>query len=112
MSPWQYTDAWVCRDVQYFGMIVLAKMCSTQETLELMCAYYSEVLTAEKPHKRYDKFNVDMFTDAQCHVLFRFDQDHSVSGNCLFQMTLIIFAFCHEQKMSVFFQCNFTDNFC
>ncbi len=61
---------------QYFAAIALAKMCLMQETLELMCAYYSDVLTAEKPYERYEKFDVDMFTDEQCRVLFRFDCDH------------------------------------
>ncbi len=51
---------------EYFTALALSKMCSTQEMLLLMGAYYADVLTEEHPHEKYDKFDLDNFTNAQC----------------------------------------------
>ena len=63
---------------EYFAALALSKMCSTQETLLLMGAYYADVLTEVWPHEKYDRFDLDNFTNAQCRALFRFEHEHVI----------------------------------
>ncbi len=63
---------------EFFSAVALAKLCTTNELLHLMCAHYSDCLTMEKPHEKYDQFDLDNFSNSQCRMLFRFDKDDMV----------------------------------
>ncbi len=63
---------------EFFVTLALTKLCSTEELLQLMCVHYSNVLTVEKPHEKYECFDIDNFSNAQCRSLFRFEKDHLI----------------------------------
>ncbi len=63
---------------EFFSAVALAKLCMTDELLHLMCAHYSDSLTSEKPHEKYERFDLENFSNSQCHTLFRFDKDDMV----------------------------------
>ncbi len=68
-------EADVC---MYFAILAMSNMVLTEDLLLLMAAHTADKLIEEKPHEDFEKFDIDNFSNAQCHALFRFDKDDLV----------------------------------
>ncbi len=64
------TDAY-----KYFAALSLSNLVTTDELLMLMTAYSADHLLQEKPHEKFDHFDLDNYDDTQCKALFRFEKD-------------------------------------
>ena len=60
---------------EFFAAVALSKLCTSKELLHLMCTHYCDTLTVEKPHEKYERFDIDNFSNSQYCNLFRFKKD-------------------------------------
>ena len=51
---------------EFFATLAMTKLCITSEVMQLMSAHYTDVLTEEKPHEKYERFDIDNFPNVQC----------------------------------------------
>ncbi len=64
---------------QHFAALAMSNLVSTDDLLLLLAAYSADKLLMDKPHKSYDRFDIDNFSNAQYRGLFRFDKDDLVN---------------------------------
>ncbi len=51
---------------EFFATLAMTKLCTTSEVMQLMSAHYADVLTEDKPHEKYEHFDIDNFSNVQC----------------------------------------------
>ncbi len=78
-------------DYDFFALLVLTDLVTTDELLLLMAAHTADILQEEKLHDSYNKFDIENFSDSQCKALFRFVKDD------LIELTSLV-ALPHEYR--------------